>query len=384
MGVRWYGDIREVHHFGGVIVPRHDWLAQARHLPLAFAQVREDPWQDVWLALRQHQARGAALRIALTASGGCTAATLAACAGVGSLHLVDANPAQLALTRLKLYLLQTVSSAERMRLLGHTPMPVAERHVALESVFAAVNLEPDVFGPMQDVATRGPDFSGRYEWLFAALRQDLAQWRDELDAVLALRNPVEQARLVAPDTALGEALDRAYDAAFDLDVLVQLFGEGATANRVEPFARHFARRTRHVLATLPAADNPYLWQLLAGRYPGVTVPWLAQEAPVLRLPEITVAQNPMDEALAAVPPGQFDIIHVSNILDWLTPTQARVTLERVWQALRPGGIVVVRQLNSTLDVHGCGPEFRWDPVADELHSRDRSFFYRALHIGAKP
>lgn len=365
-------------------MPRLDWLARARLLPLAFAQVREDPLQDVWLATRQYRARGEALRIALTASGGCTAATLAASPSVGLLHLVDANPAQLALTRLKLHLLQTVSSLERMRLLGHTPMPAAERHAALEPVFAALNLEPDVFGPMDEVAARGPDFNGRYEWLFAALREDMAEWRDELDAVLTLRNPVEQARLVAPDTALGEALDRAYDAAFDLDVLVQLFGEGATANRVEPFARHFARRTRHVLATLPAADNPYLWQLLAGRYPDVTVPWLAQKTPVPRLPEITFAQNTMDEALADVPSDQFDIVHVSNILDWLTPAQARVTLERAWQALRPGGIVVVRQLNSTLDVHGCGPEFQWDPVADELHSRDRSFFYRALHVGTKP
>ncbi|BBX98826.1 DUF3419 family protein [Mycobacterium lacus] len=364
--------------------PRLEWVTRARRLPVAFAQVREDALQDVWLASRQHRTRGEALRIALTASGGCTAATLAASPGVGLLHLVDANPAQLALARLKLYLLETASSPERMRLLGHTPMPAAQRHTALESVFAALNLEPDALGPVQEVATQGPDFCGRYEWLFAALRHELAEWRDELDGVLALRNPVEQSRLVAPDTALGEALDRAYDAAFDLDILVELFGEGATANRVEPFARHFARRTRHLLATQPAADNPYLWQLLAGRYPSVTVPWLAQESPVLRLPEVTFAQDTMDEALAAVPPGGFDIVHLSNILDWLSPAQARVTLERAWQALRPGGIVVVRQLNSTLDVRGCGPEFRWDPVAEELHDRDRSFFYRALHVGARP
>lgn len=367
-----------------VTPPRLELLAQTRRLPVAFSQVREDALLDMWLVSRQHRRRGSALQIALTASGGCTAAMLAAAAEVGSLHLVDANPAQLALTRLKLYLLETAGSSERMRLLGHTPMATAERHAALAPAFAVLDLEPDAVGPVQEVATWGPDFCGRYEWLFAALRHELAQCRDELESVLALRNPAEQSRLVAPDTALGEALDRAFDAAFDLDILVQLFGEGATANRVEPFARHFAGRTRHVLATQPAAENPYLWQLLAGRYPRVPAPWLALETPVPLRPKITFAQNTMDAALASVPRGGFDIVHLSNILDWLTPMQAQVTLERAWQALRPGGIVVVRQLNSTLDVRGCGPEFYWDPVAEALHSQDRSFFYRALHVGVRP
>lgn len=378
--------ISEIEEFiiSEVAAPRLELLAQAHHLSVAFAQVREDALQDVWLASRQYRTRGRPLRVALTASGGCTAAALAATAGVGLLHLIDANPAQLALTRLKLYLLETVGSPERMCLLGHEWMPASERHAALEPVFAALNIAPDAVGPVPEVATWGPDFCGRYEWLFAALRHELADWQYELNGVLGLRNPAEQSRRVARGTALGAALDRAFDAAFDLDILVNLFGEGATANRVEPFARHFARRTRHVLATQPAADNPYLWQLLAGRYPGVTVPWLAHKAPVVDLPEITFTQNTMDAALGVLPRGGFDIVHLSNILDWLTPEEALITLARAYHALRPGGIVVVRQLNSTLDVRGCGPDFRWDPAADELHSRDRSFFYRALHVGVKP
>ncbi|WP_204079752.1 DUF3419 family protein [Mycobacterium riyadhense] len=366
-------------------VPWREWLMGAHRLPVEYAQVREDALLDVWLASRQRRTRGGALRIAMTASGGCTAAALAACDGVGELHVADVNSAQLELTRLKLYLLATVRSQERMRLLGHAPMPTAERGTALESAFAALDLEPDVFGPLHEVAEYGPDFCGRYEWQFAALRHNVAQWRDELDGVLALRNPDEQSRLVAPDTALGAALDRAFDVVFDHDIVLPLFGVGAaTANPVEPWGRHFARRTRHVLATQPAADNPYLWQLLAGCYPDVRAPWLAQEAPVPRLPEVTFVRGTMDEALTAVPLGGFDMVHLSNVLDWLTPEQARVTLECAWTALRPDGIVVVRQMGSKLDVRDCGPGFRWDPVAEELHSRDRSFFYRALHVGVKP
>jgi S-adenosylmethionine-diacylglycerol 3-amino-3-carboxypropyl transferase len=371
-----------------MIAVRSEWVDRACRLPVAFAQVREDALQDLWLAERQHRAgqgqgRGL-LSVLLTASGGCTAAALAASGRVEVLHLVDANPAQLALARLKLHLLQNSGTAHRLRLLGHAPMPVTHRAAQLREMLAVLGLGPDVLGPPGEVAERGPDYCGRYERLFAALREDLAEWRDEVKGLLDLRDPVEQARRAAPESRLGAALDRAFDAAFDLDTLGALFGQGATANRLEPFARHFAHRTRHVLGAMPAASNPYLWQLLEGRYPpGCMAPWLSATSGSA-LPAVTWAHGDMDAALAQAPPGEFDMVHLSNILDWLSPDQARITLEQAFRVLRPGGIVVVRQLNSALDVRACGGSFSWDPVADQLHARDRSFFYRALHIGVKP
>jgi S-adenosylmethionine-diacylglycerol 3-amino-3-carboxypropyl transferase len=52
--------------------------------------------------------------------------------------------------------------------------------------------------------------------------------------------------------------------------------------------------------------------------------------------------------------------------------------------LRPGGWTLIRQLNSTLDVPSLGERFDWlaGPAA-ELLRRDRSFFYRKLHLGRK-
>jgi len=91
----------------------------------------------------------------------------------------------------------------------------------------------------------------------------------------------------------------------------------------------------------------------------------------------------MTEALTAAP-AAFDFVHLSNILDWLVPEKARTTLELAWQALRPGGWTLIRQLNSTLDIPGLGRRFDWlTPEAKGLHARDRSFFYRALHLGRK-
>jgi S-adenosylmethionine-diacylglycerol 3-amino-3-carboxypropyl transferase len=300
---------------------------------------------------------------------------------VARLHLVDPNPAQLALARLKLRLLRTAEPGRRLALLGHAPMPAAGRREALAAGLESLGLRPDALGPEGLVAERGPDHAGRYERVFAELARELSPVATELESVLRLRDPAAQSAGFAPGTALGRALDAAYDRVLSLPNLVRLFGEGATRNPAEPFARHFARRTRHALATLPAADNPYLWQMLRGRFPGgAAYPWLSMPAPAA-LPEVTWTAAPMAAALADAR-GGYDLVHLSNILDWLSPAEARATLAAAAGALRPGGVVLVRQLNSTVDVPGAGHGFTWDASGSAaLHARDRSFFYRALHLG---
>jgi S-adenosylmethionine-diacylglycerol 3-amino-3-carboxypropyl transferase len=355
------------------------WVLEAAALPVAFAQVREDPLVDLWVVKKL----GPDARIIMIASGGCTLALLTASCRLAQIDVVDPNPAQIALTRLKLHLLQHFASADRLALLGHARMPADERESRLRAALQTIDVPAEAIGPPRLWAEEGPDHIGRYERVFAQLRRNLEARAAEARELLSLADPAEQARRAAPATALGQALDEAFDQAMDLPILVHLFGEGATRNRVEPFARHFARRTRHVLETLPAATNPYLWQVLAGRYPpGAEAPWLTAPAPD-RLPQITWHPTVMTEALRRAP-GSYDFVHLSNILDWLSPDEARVTLEVSHAALRPGGWVVIRQLNSTLDIPSLGESFAWQTEeAQALHVKDRSYFYRDLHLGRK-
>ena len=81
-------------------------------------------------------------------------------------------------------------------------------------------------------------------------------------------------------------------------------------------------------------------------------------------------------------PGAFVFVHLSNILDWLDAEEARTTLDVARRALRPGGWTLIRQLNSSLVIESLGAGFEWHPTrARRLHRKDRSFFYRALHLG---
>src|SRR5688572_5670546 len=84
------------------------WAQEAARWPLAFAQVREDPRLDL-VVLRRLRAPADVIMIA---SGGDTAVCLGR-EPLRSLTLVDANPAQLALSRLKMHLAGTASPAHR-------------------------------------------------------------------------------------------------------------------------------------------------------------------------------------------------------------------------------------------------------------------------------
>ena len=355
------------------------WLERASALPVAFAQVREDALLDYEVA---HWV-GEDARVAMVASGGCTVALLANLPTVAHLHFVDPNPAQLALTRLKLRMLETTDSDERLALLGHAPMAHLDRAAGLADRLTALDLPQDALGSISLVSRIGPDHAGRFEFLFAALREALRDRTEPLDALLSLSDPDRQAERVGPRTHLGRCIDRALGDVVRRSNLVRLFGEAAVRNPAAPFTSHFQRRLRHVLATLPASDNPYLWQMLKGCYPpGSMSPWLARPRPA-RIPSVTWELGSMVGALADRP-GAFDFVHLSNILDWLDPEDARTTLDLARHALRPGGWTLVRQLNSTLDIERLGDGFEWHAAwASRLHQADRSFFYRALHLGRR-
>lgn len=349
-------------------------------MPIAFAQVREDASLD--LALLE-QMPGRKLRGIMIASGGCTAAALAASDRFSELHLVDINPAQLALCRLKLHLLTTATPNERMEVLGHRPLDAGHRAARIIQALSVLNLEADALGPMSMVAEYGPDHVGRYELLFARLRAELAAHERGLFRVLREQTPERRLAQVRPETDLGQALDEAFDRVMALPTLVQLFGVEATRNSRQPFSRHFAERTRAAIAELPTHDNPYLWQMLLGRFPDqVAYPWLTSPKPD-EMPRIEERPGTMDSALQHCG-GGIDFVHLSNILDWLAPEQAARTLELAHDALRPGGQVIIRQLNSTLDIPALAPRLEWLPEQGrEMHSRDRSFFYRLIHRGRR-
>lgn len=345
-----------------------DWARRAASLPLAFAQVREDPRLDLELA-RRVPAGGTVVMIA---SGGETAA----CLGRLPLRLVavDMNPAQLALARLK-WRLAGGPADEAVALLGHLPMPAGERKRRMGELLDALDLDEDVFGPPEWIAERGVDHGGRYEVCFAELRARLEPWRVELETMLLSETP--------PGNFGGAWLDKAFAEVMSLENLVCLFGKEATQNPRRSFSDHFTARTREVIGRMPPRTNPFLWQILAGCFPpGCRYDWLEDDRPMVA--EVEWRQGKMDAVLDSMEPESAELVHLSNILDWLSPGEAVATLRSARRVLKPGGQMILRQLNSTLEIGELDAGIAWDEeLGWAMEARDWSYFYPRIHVGSR-
>lgn len=327
----------------------NDWVSEAAALPIAFAQVREDPRLD--LACCRRLAENAT--VVMIASGGDTAVCLARLP-LARLILVDINPAQLALTRCKLHLAKHAERKQALVWLGHSLLPVPDEQ--LTSLFSAVGLPNAALGPLAVVAAHGPDFSGRYEFLFAALRARICE---------------------QPETAFEDVMST--------ENLVALFGIEATQNPRVPFAQHFSERWLDAFLRPAFRENPFLSQMLHGCFPdGIAWDWLSEESwmPLRVQPEFVQAR--MHDALEALPADSVDFVQLSNILDWLSPAEATELLRSAHRVLKPGGLTLIRQLNSSIDIPKLASGFHWNTeVGRGMVLCDRSFFYPDIHLGKK-
>ena len=181
----------------------------------------------------------------------------------------------------------------------------------------------------------------------------------------------------------GAWLDEAFAEVMSLENLVCLFGKEATQNPRRSFSDHFTARTRETIGRIPPRTNPFLWQILAGFFPpGCRYDWLEDDRPVIA--EVEWPQGKMDAVLDSMAAESAELVHLSNILDWLSPGEVEATLQSARRVLKPGGQVILRQLNSTLEIVGLDAGIAWDEeLGKALEDRDRSYFYPRIHVGSR-
>lgn len=334
------------------------WALEAARLPLAFAQVREDPRLDIEIATELPTNS----TVIMIASGGETLVQLARQNHIARIHSVDVNPAQTALSRLKCRLAATSTPDDSCRLLGHDFMSPEDRGNEMSAHLSELELPDVVFGPPALIAEHGADHAGRYERCFAELRSFLGASETLLN-----------------ENRLGEALRRV----MSLANLVALFGHEATQNPERPFHEHFAVRTRVALSREDTAVNPFLWQMYRGTFaPGLRYDWL--QFPAALRAELCWHQGRMKDVLDGQPAGSADFVHLSNILDWLDAEAAAGTLASARRVLKPKGRIIIRQLNSSLDFTALGEGLKWDTeLGAAMVRRDRSFFYPRIHLATR-
>lgn len=324
-----------------------------RFNPIQFAVVREDPEIE-----REVVDLARAKRVLLVASGGCTAFCLRVWFPRLELTLVDPNPAQLDLVRRKIVALEDGSLDPRS--------PSGHR----------------AYGIGQDL----PDAlnqCGNFESLFRQHRSFLHEFvATPLELTQFFETGAMDTRRV--DGWLANPYWRvSFDLFFSDSLLEAMFTPAATRHAVKgSYPRYFRERFEHGLRRGDAANNYFLHHLLLGGYRNDSHAWprYLQDRP--RLGGIELLESRFED-LADF--GAFDVIALSNVLDWMDDASIDRLVATVVRTAKPGTIVVWRQLNNTSDhERRFAPAFAFDAeLATRLLARDRSLFYSSLHVGTR-
>lgn len=324
-------------------------------LPILFSQVREDPKIDLELI---KSIPGNNLKVLMIASGGETLCTLATNNRIQSIDAVDANSSQIELCKLK-HLLLGEPRETRLKALGHIQISQKERSRLLMTLTEKTDINLDILGPKDLLNEEGPNFTGRYEQLFKGIQSEISTNFDNLPEV--------------------------FNKYFELDLLVHIFEKEATQNPLKSFSEHFITQTKFYLAKDSNAESPFLSQMLKGVFHAR--PYHYFELGIKSKKKVALINyhhKMMIDFLLNAEREKYNLIHLSNILDWLSESEATKALKLAKVALAKNGKIIIRQLNSSLNIPKLPTELLWDKEwGERLVNSDESFFYKKIHIAEK-
>ena len=314
-----------------------------------FAVVREDPMVEAAL-VRLTNARN----VLLIASGGCTALTLKALFPDLHLTLVDFNPAQLERVREKIRALQDTDTTTR-----HQRFNIGTN-------------DPN-----------GLNQNGNFESLFRGLREFIFDLVAEESEIRALFQEKDRLADVSELLFSSQYWRVAFDLYFSDSLLNAMFGPDATQH-AEPgsYPRYFQALFEKGLTSATAFDNYFLHHVFLGYYlqrPN-SLPYY------LLSPPTDYRFQMIEGTLNQVPDLQrFDLISLSNIMDWMPLTDVVALTGHLQREMKSGASLLYRQLNNDTDLSACfGDLFEFDAALGvRFQSTERSLFYSNVHVGKR-
>ncbi|XWV26137.1 hypothetical protein QJ857_gp0942 [Tupanvirus soda lake] len=141
---------------------------------------------------------------------------------------------------------------------------------------------------------------------------------------------------------------------FNHKYLTEIFGENATKYSMnKSFVEHFEKVFDNYKQLYPdPSKNYFYYQILNDCYPtkekGDMPTYLSLNKPVVIDFDINYYLNNILDHLTKQNDSVYDLIHLSNITDWLDPKYLSELFNQVARTLRINGKVTVRRLNSDI------------------------------------
>lgn len=294
-------------------------------IPIFFSQTREDSNVEI-NAIKSLDFNEPSLdcneplTICLIASGGDTVCNMISTNENTKIDIIDANPNQIYLTKLKIALMQNFSGSFIQSFLTYGCINYDE---ILDQMRSSHSLDLDTYHYWLGNSAfikKGINQIGRFEQVFQSLKSDT------IDVVFSHAN------------------------------LTQIFGENATKYSMKrSFVDHFSDVFKKYQMHYPnPKDNYFYYQILYNSYPvdGDKPLYLTNNNPIQITANFNYYHNNMLDHLLKKPNNFYHLIHLSNITDWLNP---KIQSEEKWigtllnecgRVLKVGGKITLRRLNS--------------------------------------
>jgi S-adenosylmethionine-diacylglycerol 3-amino-3-carboxypropyl transferase len=174
----------------------------------------------------------------------------------------------------------------------------------------------------------------------------------------------------------------AFDLFFSDSMLRAMFGPTAVQHgQAGSYPNHFRQVIEQGL-TKNDGHNYFLHHIFLGHYlrKKSSLPVYLQH-----VPDIFNVQYLNSTAVDVYSYEAYDFVSLSNIFDWSNESEIRLVANKLVSELRPGSVLVFRQLNNTKSfIKFFGNHLVWQKTLEKkLLSKDRSMFYSSLHIGVK-
>ena len=235
-----------------------------------------------------------------------------------------------------------------------------------------------------EMVRKGVLHAGKFENYFRLFRRfvlPLIHSTVTVEALLEPRSPADRERFYEErwDTWRWRMIFKIF---FSRAVMGRLGRDPEFFSHVDgPVATRILERTRFAFATLPTESNPYLVYTMTGNFREGALPrYLRPEhhaAIRSRLDRIHLVRAPVDTV-----PGRFDGFNLSDIFEYMSPAEHERCYTALVERSRPGARLVYWNMlaprsRPTSLAHRARP---LPDLADDLHARDRAWFYQRLHV----
>jgi S-adenosylmethionine-diacylglycerol 3-amino-3-carboxypropyl transferase len=306
-----------------------------------FAQVREDPSVELSVI---NSLKSNSISVLMIGSGGCTLFSILG-DHIKSVDVVDLNQTQLDLIMLKYEIITWYQDKEKI--IDYFEGRLSKEEI--KNVYDCVkdNLPPaskKFWDANEQLLYLGINNAGSYEQLFRELRES------NFD----------------------------YDKVFSKENLIKKFGKKAVDNCKDNFVEYFRKVITFLGDTYKPGENYFRDQIFDGKYMG-SVPVYFNNVKQLGQYKKTINLINADLASKVLPNEKYDIVQISNILDWMSQDHIEPFLQRVYKSLKKGGFIITRKLLGNYNLKGKVSEY-FRVVECVV---DKSHLYSEVVVGKK-